>query len=83
MTCDKSQSGFQAHVDGVKIQKGSIVSILRPSTIFAERAPMVSDTNFELSQAYEAQERATRLCHGELVPVRGEKMCALLKYITV
>jgi len=35
-----------------------MVSILRPSTIFAQHAPMVSDTNFELSQAYEAHERA-------------------------
>jgi len=30
-----------------------MVSILRPSTIFAKRAPMVSETNFELSQADE------------------------------
>jgi len=42
----------------VKIQKVFMVSILRPSTIFAERAPMVSDTNFEVSQAYQAHERA-------------------------
>jgi len=56
--CSKSQCGFEASVHGVKIQKGSMVSILRPSIIFAQRAPMVSETNFELSQAYEAHERA-------------------------
>jgi len=43
---------------GVKIKKGSMVFILHPSTIFAERAPMVPDTNFEMNQAYEANERA-------------------------
>jgi len=58
VTYGRSQSGFQARVHGGKIQKGSMVSILRPSTIFAERAPMVTDTHFELSQAYEAHERA-------------------------
>ena len=58
VTCGKCQSESQAHVHGVKIQKGSMVSILRPRTIFAQRAPMIADTNFQLSEAYEAHERA-------------------------
>jgi len=58
VTCGKSQSGSQVHVHGANTQKGSMVSILRPSTIFAKRAPMVSETNFEQGQAYDAHERA-------------------------
>jgi len=41
VNCGKSQSRFQTNVHGVKIQKGFMVSILRPGTIFTERAPNI------------------------------------------
>jgi len=64
----------------MEIQKGSLVSILRPTTLFAERVLVVLNINFQMSQAYEAHEHA--VC-GKLLPVRGWKMCARLKCIMV
>jgi len=42
----------------VEIHKGTLVSILRPTRLFAERVNVVLHINFQMSQAYEAHERA-------------------------
>ena len=56
VTCNKSQSGSRVHVHGVKIQKGSMVSILSPSTICwgAKYDPAVSDSLIPVGRLIEA-----------------------------